>query len=128
MEASLILDEAGYIDWDENGIRNMPNNGPDVVLDVICRSDHAKRWEPAKKLCEDLNRTSIGYNLIPVDAAGAWERVLVNKDFHVYTGWWETSDVVGFWLYITDPTFYCQINDPVLRNLVENTFLSSVYM
>ena len=122
-EAKRILDEAGYVDWDGNGIRNMPNNGPDVVLDVVCRADDPKRYMLAEKFCGDLSAAGIGYNLIPVDSTGAHQRVFVDRDFHIYTAaWLDLGDVVDFWLYITSPTFYCQINDTILRNFVENAF------
>ncbi|MEM0096732.1 MAG: ABC transporter substrate-binding protein [Candidatus Bathyarchaeia archaeon] len=124
MEANRILDEAGYIDWDGNGIRNMPNNGPDVVLDVVIRVDHEQRKMLGDKFCSDLMGVGIGCNCIYVDSAGAYERVMVNKDFHVYTGAWEIGDVVQFWLGTTEPTYHCQINDPILRSLIENAYRS----
>jgi peptide/nickel transport system substrate-binding protein len=86
-EAKRILDEAGYKDTDGNGIRNW-KDGRDIVLKVYIRSDHEYRRRAGDRLVTALQAAGLGVDTHYVDPGGAYEAVMTNKDFNIYTGGW----------------------------------------
>ena len=89
-EANRILDDAGYVDTDEDGIRNWVGHPgePNIVLMVHYRSDHAYRTAAGLRLIDALQLAGLGVDPHPVDSYGAYEEVMTNKNFHLYTGGW----------------------------------------
>lgn len=87
-EAKRILDEAGYVDTDNDEWRNYPG-GPNIVLIFYARSDHTLRREMAEWYAGILQKElRIKVNLIEADRRTCFYKVMVDKEFHLYTGGW----------------------------------------
>ena len=65
-KANKILDEAGYIDTDGDGIREDPATGKDLAFELLTPSD-VHRVKMAKLIREDLPKIGISVNIATVD-------------------------------------------------------------
>ncbi|MEM0121632.1 MAG: ABC transporter substrate-binding protein [Thermoprotei archaeon] len=133
-EAKRILDEAGYVDTDGNGIRNW-KDGRDIVLRVFIRSDHEYRRRAGDRLMGALQAAGFGTVARYVDSGGAYEQVMTNKDFEIYTGGWSLGiDVPDtlFGLFHSSSYWhpgwcpnYGHYSDPISDALIEEAFYAA---
>jgi len=78
------LDGWRYWDMDLDGVKD---EGEELVLKLFARSETPPMLEIALKLYYLLeNSTKIHVNFVPGDRAAALVQVMLNKDFHIYTG------------------------------------------
>ena len=93
-EAAEILDLAGFVDTDANTWRNDPVTGNDLNMDFVYRFQHiGGRKELGEWLALDLEAIDVDVSLDPKDGAGAFAKVMVAKNFHLYTGGWSLGYV-----------------------------------
>lgn len=87
-EANRILDEAGYLDADGDGWRERPD-GTDFELIFYARADHEERRLLAEWFTGILEtELHVPVDLRISDRRTCFFEVMVNKNFHLYTGGW----------------------------------------
>ncbi|MEM1589539.1 MAG: ABC transporter substrate-binding protein [Candidatus Bathyarchaeia archaeon] len=86
-EAQRILNEAGYVDTDADGIRNW-KDGSNIRLEVFVRSDHEYRRRAGDRLVTLLRSIGIDCHVTYGSSAAAYTQVMEQKYFSIYTGGW----------------------------------------
>ena len=128
-EANRILDEAGYVDTDDDGYRNMPGGGPNVDLIFPIRADHALRKEMAEWYAGILDtELHIKVALILIDRRTYFGMVF-RKEFHLcIVGWSAGHDLQylsGFSSYLRDfygvncPEFDVAVDHVIMADTIE---------
>ena len=88
-EAANILDLAGFTDNDGDGWRDIPGTNTELNIDFVYRFQHTPgRMEMGLWVAEELENINVDVTLDPKDGAGAFTKVMVGKNFHLYTGGW----------------------------------------
>jgi peptide/nickel transport system substrate-binding protein len=100
-EANRLLDEAGWVDSDGDGIRD--RDGQPLVIEHHFRSDSAVGVGIATFLQADLAKIGVNFNLNPGSSAGYFDAVRAGQ--HNTQNWWDTQ---------TDP-------DGVMRTLFHSS-------
>jgi len=86
-EAASILDEAGYVDADGDGWRDMPDGTP-FILKFNIRADHALRRDMGLWYAGVLESIGINVDERVLDRRTCFYETMVDKNFHLYTGGW----------------------------------------
>jgi peptide/nickel transport system substrate-binding protein len=117
-EAARLLDGAGYVDTDGDGIREHPDGGPPLVLDVVVSRATAGAVDASRLLEGWLEDVGIGVELTPVSEGKMYD-YWGTGDWDAYIWYWYgdpdpdyqlsvfTSDQCGGWSdgCFADPTF-----------------------
>ena len=72
-KANEILDEAGYLDTDGDGIRNDPTTGENLVFDLATASAFSERVKACTLIAEMLPAIGIGVEFSAMDSDAFWE-------------------------------------------------------
>jgi ABC-type transport system substrate-binding protein len=136
--AAEVLDNSGfpvgpdgfrYWDSNTNGVHDV---GEDLNIIVYSRVD-ALRKDAAEMLCAGLNDTAIKINYTRIECTGgvAWQKCMIEKDYHIYTSGWIFIGPNPDYLYDLyhwnsyyhpeDPPNFGAIskNDPVMQECLE---------
>jgi peptide/nickel transport system substrate-binding protein len=100
-EANRILEEAGWVDSDGDGVRE--RDGQPLVIEHYFRSDSPINQAMATFLQADLAKIGVNFNLNPGSGAGYFDAVRAGE--HNTQNWWDTQ---------TDP-------DGVMRTLFHSS-------
>jgi ABC-type transport system substrate-binding protein len=119
--AENLLDEdwfpinpaTGWRFWDRN------QNGmeePDEYLELkfVIRFDHPHRKQVGDRIADELNNVHIRVNRIYATASQAYIIVVVNRDFHLYTGACDFKEPKDLYRFHSSTNDYNGINDPEL--------------
>jgi ABC-type transport system substrate-binding protein len=101
--AESILDAAGYTDQDEDTWREGPG-GEEIVLDFYIRQDDTDRTAMGTNYTVTLESIGIDVNELVVPKTTCFQKVMVEFDYHLYTGGWgfgRDPDTL-YWLYHGD--------------------------
>lgn len=110
--AVTILDEAGFQDYDDNGIRNYPLDWPTKPgedLDPIifyARKDSAPRFAAAKLLRDAMLSIDIPVDFRPQTFAGVYDPVFKSRDYHIYTGAWGVGRFPTYLYFLYHSNFW----------------------
>jgi len=86
-EAERILDEAGYIDTDGDGVREMPNGGEPLKMQVTAIGAAGSRQGAAELIAGYLN--DVGFDVgFKVVSAAQGTTLWSNQDFDMYIWGW----------------------------------------
>ncbi len=95
-QGNALLDNAGFDDWDDDGIRNYPTGWPGRPgrpnldpLKIYVRSD-SKPWVKSMGafMCEGLAYLDIPWHRFEIDNSRAFSPVFLEHDYHIYTSIW----------------------------------------
>jgi ABC-type transport system substrate-binding protein len=124
--AENLLDEnwfpinpsTGWRFWDRN------HNGveePEEYLELkfVIRVDHPHRKLVGDSIADVLNNVHVRVNRIYADRAMAWSIVMVNRDFHLYTGAWDFKEPTYLFGFHSSMNNYNGINDTELDYWLE---------
>jgi len=123
----------GYRYWDRNS-NGVEDPGEDIVLDIVTRLTPVLRVAAGDMLTAGLDDplVKIKYERTVAATGGqAWQKVMVQKDFNMYTsGWiyigpdpdylWDLYNGVNYW-HPTNPPNYGFVNDSLTNTYSENT-------
>jgi peptide/nickel transport system substrate-binding protein len=102
-KANQILEKAGYVDKDKDGIRNDPKTGENIKLDLITGSDWIDMVKIANLLTEQLKGIGIQvavqsmdldtyYSFVYAPAEDKWDFAIGGEEPGPYADWiWELS-------------------------------------
>jgi len=118
----LTGSDDGYRYWDRNS-NGVEDSGEDVVLDIVTRLGPVLRVAAGDMLVAGLDNPliKIKYERTVTNSSQAWQKVMVEKDYNMYTsGWiyigpdpdylWNLYNGVNYW-HPTDPWNYGFVND-----------------
>ena len=113
-QAKAYLAKAGFTDRDGDGIINYPvgwpgrESGPNLdPLIFYIRSDDVNRRKPAgEDYVNKLTAAGIPVNAREVDRSVCHDDVMVNHDFHLYTGGWSLSRDPDWLYYLYDSEWH----------------------
>jgi ABC-type transport system substrate-binding protein len=111
-KAIETLEAGGFRDWDNDGIREWKDPGPDMTfgtsddgaieelptLKFYIRMDDSNRMRAGLLLADELTWAGIPVNKIVTERSVCWRQVMVFYDFHLYTAGWSLGAVPD-WLY-----------------------------
>lgn len=93
--AAALLDAAGFVDSDSDGIRNYPvgwpgrESGPNLDPIKACvRNDHMPRLTIGRAVCDNMRAVGIPVNQIEADSPTLHPIVMTALNYHLYTGGW----------------------------------------
>jgi len=90
--ASKLLEELGFVDTDGDGIRNDPKTGKNMEpLIIYGRADDPRRSEVARMVASELQKIGVPVDLRIVERKVCYQRVMIEYDYHLYTGGWSLS-------------------------------------
>ena len=98
-EATRILDEAGYLDTDDDGVRESPGGGEPLVFDVLTLNSEAGSNDTGRLMAGWLEDIGIKLNLKPVTEGKAYA-VWEEGDFDAYIWGWGGDPDPDFMLSI----------------------------
>ena len=106
-EAAEILDKAGFVDGpDADDWREDPA-GNNLNIDFVYRFQHTPgRKELGDWIAAELEAINVDVTLDPKDGAGAFAKVMVAKNFHLYTGGWSLGLVPDHLYALFHSDFY----------------------
>jgi len=91
-KAAQILDAAGFKDTDGDGIRNDPLTGENLEpLEFYIRQDDPNRRAAGEMFAEELKKIGIPVNAHVTERTVCYKKVMVEYDYHLYTGGWSLS-------------------------------------
>jgi peptide/nickel transport system substrate-binding protein len=84
--ARALLDEAGYVDSDGNGIRNLPDGGADITFNIQTVNGWTDWTNGAQYVAQNLQ--DVGLNVsIETPEFGAWFSALQGGTYSASMGW-----------------------------------------
>jgi peptide/nickel transport system substrate-binding protein len=86
-KAKEILDQAGYVDTNGDGIRNDPKTGDELILDTLTINSLTYSNDEGKVIQSNLKDVGIGVKLIPVSESRAYV-VWGKGDYDAYIWDW----------------------------------------
>ena len=84
--AAALLDESGYVDSDGDGIRNMPDGGPNITFNVQVVNGWNDWVTSVQIISQGLQDIGLGATIQTPDF-GAWFANLQSGDYDVSIGW-----------------------------------------
>jgi peptide/nickel transport system substrate-binding protein len=96
-----LLDAAGYVDTDGNGVRNAPadRGGADVEFRLSFSSTDPIHTKLAPILKENWEKLGIKINLDAQEGNALYDRVRFDHDFDLWISWWGITDNPPFNYY-----------------------------
>ena len=96
-----LLDEAGYVDTDGNGVRNAPadRGGADLEFCLSYASTDPIHQKLAPILKENWEKLDIKINLDAQEGNALYDRVRFDHDFDLWISWWGITDNPPFNYY-----------------------------
>ena len=95
--AEAILDNAGFADTDGDGIRNDPKTGDNLEpLIFYIRLDDPNRKMAGEALAAELESIGVPVDARVVERTVCYKSVMVEYNFHLYTGGWSLGADVDF--------------------------------
>jgi len=92
--AEELLDAAGFVDTEPDGIRNDPYTGNNMApLKFYIRMDDPNRRRAGEMLTDALQSVGVPVNGIITEKTVCYKNVMVLYDYHIYTGGWSLSTV-----------------------------------
>jgi peptide/nickel transport system substrate-binding protein len=85
--ANQILDDAGYADTDNDGIREDPKNGEPLSFDIVTLTDSAGSNDSGKLMVGWMKEIGVEFNLQPVSENKAYA-LWADGDFDAYIWGW----------------------------------------
>jgi peptide/nickel transport system substrate-binding protein len=98
-EANRILDEAGYADTDNDGVREMPGGGEPLILDVVVIPTVESSEENGRLISQWVNDIGIQMELRPVSEDKYYD-LWRSGDFDAYIWGWTPDPDPNFILSI----------------------------
>ncbi|MHA1710503.1 MAG: ABC transporter substrate-binding protein [Candidatus Freyarchaeota archaeon] len=96
-KAVEILDAAGFVDTDGDGIRNDPKTGANLEpLIFYIRMDDPNRRAAGEMLRDELRKVGIPVEDHVTERTVCYKKVMVEYDYHLYTGGWSLSRDIDF--------------------------------
>jgi ABC-type transport system substrate-binding protein len=106
-QACAILDQAGFIDRDNDSVRNYPigwpkrEDGPNLDPIIFCvDSTDLQRIAMGDSLRDEMLAAGIPVNFLTESPTLLFERIMVDHDYHIYVGS-QPSYRFPFWWYLT---------------------------
>lgn len=94
-KAAGVLDVAGFVDTDSDGIRNDPTTGDNLEpLMFYVRMDYPHRRQAGEMLAAELESLGVPVNLIVAEKIVCYKNVMVLYDYHLYTGGWSLLSII----------------------------------
>ncbi|MBE0511772.1 hypothetical protein IBX38_01840 [Candidatus Bathyarchaeota archaeon] len=111
-KAIETLENAGFKDWDDDGIREWSGDGGSTVEELpelifYIRMDDPNRKAAGEMLATELKKIGLKTKAIVTERTVCYKQVMVLYDFHLYTGGWSLSVIpdVYYDLY-SNETYY----------------------
>ena len=98
-EANRVLDEAGYMDTDGDGIREMPGGGNPLVFQILTLTDSTSSTDSGEYIKDWLKEIGIKVELKPVTTGKAYDAWYAH-DFDAYIWGWGNDPDPDFTLSI----------------------------
>jgi len=125
--ANAMLDASGFAARDGEGYRKWDVTGETVMLKFYIRSDHPGRNMIGTKLLVELEAVGLKVTSFFGDSSFCTGPVMVEKDFHLYTGGWSLGVdpdhlILWDWAYYWHPGKpynYGGHNDPEFNDAAE---------
>jgi len=120
LTAASLLDEDGYPIgpdgwrfWDRNH-NNVKDPGEDLELRFVIRIDNLHMWLVGDKIADELNNVHVRVNRIYANALQAIMIVMINRNFHLYTGSCNFEEPTDLYRFHSSTNDYNGINDTEL--------------
>jgi len=127
--AQQKLAEAGYEDTDGNGIVNDPENGEDVVLEMIYDGNDVYLKKTAQILAENYKNMGLRLELKPLEKSTYSDLLFNQKKFDVNLGGWgiidEASDSMYTLYHSTAYLNFMSLDSEKLDTYMENARFSA---
>ncbi len=127
--AQQKLAEAGYEDTDGNGIVNDPENGEDVVLEMIYDGNDVYLKKTAQILAENYKNMGLRLELKPLEKSTYSDLLFNQKKFDVNLGGWgiidEASDSMYTLYHSTAYLNFMSLDSEKLDSYMENARFSA---
>lgn len=107
-EAAAILDAAGFEDTDDDGVRNDPRTGANLEpLIFYIRWDNSPgRREAGERLALDIGAIGVPVDARVVERTVCFKEVMVEHDYHLYTGYWSLDADADYIYALYHSDFY----------------------